>query len=120
MTRVTHCDELRLLGKAHGITVVPGVEVTSRWRGMIAHILCYAEHFTGTALASLVDATCQGQLANTQAVYAELERRGYRFPQRDEVLAAAQGQLLRPIDNARLLVSHGYVDDLAAAFEPDS
>ena len=57
---VTHCDQLRLLGQAHNVTVLSGVEVTSRWRGMIAHVLCYAEQFTGTALATLVDATRHG------------------------------------------------------------
>jgi predicted metal-dependent phosphoesterase TrpH len=84
---------------------------------MIAHVLCYARRFNGTALSDLVEETGRDLLENTQAVYAELERRGYRFPRRDEVLADQQGQVLRPIDNARLLVSHGYATDLETGLQ---
>ncbi len=59
-----------------------------------------------------MDEICRRQLENTRAVYAELEARGYRFPRRAEVLADQQGELRRPVDNARLLVGHGYVEDL--------
>jgi predicted metal-dependent phosphoesterase TrpH len=106
-------DELQHLGEEWGIVVLPGVEVTSRWRGQIAHVLCYSGRFTSEALAHLVDETRERQLENTRLVYAELERRGYRFPERDQVLAAQQGELLRPIDNARLLLEHGLVRDMA-------
>jgi len=108
-------DELRTFGEERGIAVLPGVEVTSRWRGLIAHVLCYSSRFTSGVLASLVDETRERQLDNTHSVYAELERRGYRFPRRDQVLAAQHGQLLRPIDNARLLVEHGLVSDMPEA-----
>ncbi len=112
-----HIEEVRSLGEARGITVLAGVEVTSRWREMIAHVLCYARWFRGDALGALVEQTRLGQLENTQEVYAELERRGYQFPRRDKVLAVQNGRLLRPIDNARLLIEHGYVADVPAALD---
>ncbi|MGO8951660.1 MAG: PHP domain-containing protein [Ktedonobacterales bacterium] len=114
---VAHLDELSLLGESRGITVLPGVEVTSRWRGMIAHVLCYAvgSHFTGEALEKLVDETREQQLENTWAVYVKLEEQGYAFPRRGEVLSADRGGLVRPIDNARLLLHHGYASDVAQA-----
>jgi predicted metal-dependent phosphoesterase TrpH len=114
---VAHQEELLQLGAAAGITVIAGVEVTSRWQGMIAHILCYAKAFTASGLAHLVEETTHDLLENTQAVYAELERRSFRFPRRDEVLADQQGQVLRPIDNVRLLVSHGYAIDLETGLQ---
>jgi 3',5'-nucleoside bisphosphate phosphatase len=114
---LAHQGELRLLGEERGIRVLPGVEVTSRWRGLIAHVLCYSGQFTSEALASLVDDTRERQLENIRSVHTELERRGYRFPQRDQVLAAQQGQLVRPIDNARLLVDHGLVHDMEQALQ---
>ena len=113
----THLRELRLLGEAHGIEVLAGVEATSRWRGRIAHVLCYAAEFIGDGLASRLGDTLREMHENTAAVYAELERRGYRFPRRDEVLAAEGGQPLRPVDNARLLVGHGYASDIGAALD---
>jgi predicted metal-dependent phosphoesterase TrpH len=112
-----HLAGLRLLGEAHGIQVLGGVEVTSRWRGKIAHILCYAADFIGDGLARRVEETIHDMEENTAAVYAELERRGYRFPRRDRVLAAEGGLPLRPIDNARLLVDHGYADDMSRALD---
>ena len=107
-----HVAELQRLGETRGILVLAGVEVTSEWNGKIAHVLCYAGEFSGNGLAELVDETCRRQLENTRAVYAELEARGYRFPRRAEVLADQQGELRRPVDNARLLVGHGYLEDL--------
>jgi predicted metal-dependent phosphoesterase TrpH len=113
----THLGELRRLGERFGLQVLSGMEVTSRWKGRIAHILCYAAEFGGTGLAARVEATLREMSENTAAVYAELERQGYRFPQRNVVLAAQGGQLLRPIDNARLLMSHGYAGDTPAALD---
>lgn len=112
---VEHLDELRALGAARGIRVIGGVEVTTDWRGMIAHLLCYADRFTGDALARLIETTRQGMDENTRAVLRELERRGHSFPRREEVLREQGGEVLRPIDNARLLLEHGVAPDLAQA-----
>lgn len=114
---VDHLDEMRALGAARGVHVISGVEVTTNWRGMIAHLLCYADRFSGDGLARLMDATRLGMYENTRAVLRELERRGYRFPRREEVLADQGGEVLRPIDNARLLLEHGDAADLAQALE---
>ncbi|MGE5333676.1 MAG: PHP domain-containing protein [Nitrososphaerota archaeon] len=96
-----HLNELRALGRAHGVHVVPGVEMTTSWRGKSAHLLCYAAEFRGDALARMGHDTVAAQLANTRAVYAELIRSGHRF-------ASERAMPVRPIDNARLLLAHGY------------
>jgi predicted metal-dependent phosphoesterase TrpH len=107
--------ELRALGEARDILVIPAVEMTTSWRGMSAHLLCYAEAFWGDALAVLAERTKREQLANTRQVYDALRQRGYEFPRQDEVLADQDGQLRRPVDNARLLREHGYAADRARA-----
>lgn len=112
---IDHLDEMRALGVTRGVHVIGGVEVTTNWRGMIAHLLCYADRFTGDALAQLVNATRQGMQENTRAVLRELERRGHRFPRREEILREQGGEVARPIDNAHLLVEHGEATDLAQA-----
>jgi len=105
-----HVEELVTLGGAYGLLVIPGIEVTTTWRGLSAHLLCYAPRFVGDALDALVKRTEREQLANTHAVYDEFCRRGYAFPQQADVLREQGGQIRRPIDNARLLESHGYAE----------
>ncbi len=95
-----HLGELQALGASHGVHVLPGVEMTTNWRGRSAHLLCYAAEFSGDALGRLARATVANQLANTYAVYEGLRRRGYHFPQEGELP-------VRPIDNARLLLANG-------------
>lgn len=114
---IDHLDEIRALGITRGVHVIDGVEVTTNWRGMVAHLLCYADRFTGDALKRLMDATRQSMVDNTRYVLRELEQRGHRFPRREEVLREQGGEVARPIDNARLLLEHGDATDLAQALE---
>jgi predicted metal-dependent phosphoesterase TrpH len=107
--------ELRALGEARGILVIPGVEMTTSWRGMSAHLLCYAESLGAGALAALAERTTRGQIENTQQVYEALRGQGFVFSRQEAVLADQAGQLKRPVDNARLLEGHGYAADRARA-----
>lgn len=110
-----HVEEIQALGAERGILVIAGTEITTSWRGQPAHLLCYAERFTGGKLADIARATAQGQLANSRAVWQELIRRGYSFPRQVDVLAGQDGQVARPIDNAQLLLVHGYAPDIDQA-----
>lgn len=112
---VEHLDELKTLGAARGITVLAGVEMTTNWQGLSAHLLCYAKRLEGDALARLGQETVAAQLENTLQVHRELLRRGYVFPRQMEILSERQGNLTRPIDNATLLSAHGYTTSLDEA-----
>src|SRR5215469_2715331 len=100
--------EFAALGARHDIHVIPGIEMTTSWQGLSAHLLCYAQRFMGDALATLARATTRRQEENTQSVYDELIRQGCTFPHQQDVLSESEGRLKRPIDNARLLQAHGY------------
>lgn len=115
--RLDTVDEMRRLGAERGVAVLPGVEITTNWRGLSAHILCYASAFRGGRLATLARGTYEGQLQNTRSVYDELMRAGHEFPRQAEVLASQEGSVVRPIDNARLLYEHGYAPSMDAALE---
>ena len=110
-----HVESLRVLGARHGVHVVPGTELTTEWRGHPAHLLCYAGQLAGDALAAVAGDTARRQQENTLAVHDELVRRGFTFPRRETVLADQGGALLRPVDNARLLLAHGLAGDMGAA-----
>ena len=116
--QVDRLAELVALGAERGVGVVPGIEVTANWHGRIAHLLCYAERgrtpYAPTlppdgSLARLASATVAAVRANTASVRAELERRGYVFPQAAQVLRDERDPLTRPASNARLLLAHGCV-----------
>lgn len=101
-------DTVVTAGAAHGVHVIPAVEVTTMWGPNKADLLCFAERFTGSDLPNLIAETRGRQLANTRDVHHELLRRGYVFPRRAEVLAARNGELTIPFDNIALLQAHGY------------
>jgi predicted metal-dependent phosphoesterase TrpH len=110
--RVDMVEELQALGAARGVTIVPGVEVTTQWRDGITHLLCLGFAPAGGALAAVTAGVRDGQLANARAVNAELRRRGYAFPRVAEVLADKGGEINHPLDNIVLLRAHGYAPDL--------
>lgn len=111
--QLAHLPEVVALGDAYGIPVVAGTEVTTEWRGLPAHMLCYAPlriGFVGDALTSLMAETDARMRANTRLVYETLTARGYAFPRQAEVLADMGGEPVRAMDVAALLLAHGYAD----------
>jgi len=115
--RVDRIEEMQELGCQVGIHVLPGVEVTTEWEGKMGHVLCYGIEPADAGFGSLLQKTVNRQRENTQAVYRELRRRGYEFPRQVEVLAEQQGDLVRPVDNARLLHAHGYAQNFQEAMK---
>jgi predicted metal-dependent phosphoesterase TrpH len=111
--QMEHLPEVAALGAERGIIVIPGTEVTTEWRGLAAHLLCYAPlatGFTSDALRAVVDDTRARMLANSQMIYDQMLARGYRFPRQQEVLASRDGRLNRAMDVGTLLLAHGYAD----------
>jgi hypothetical protein len=115
--RIDRIEEMQALGRQVGIPVLAGVEVTTEWEGKMGHVLCYGIDSANAEFKSLLQKTVQRQLENTQAVYQELRRRGYEFPRQAEVLAEQNGDLVRPVDNARLLQAHGQAQHFQEALK---
>ena len=85
---VDHIAEMPALGNREGLPVLWGRKVPAHWVGQMAHLLC------------------------ARAVYEALRQRGYAFPHQAEALAAQEGTLVRPADNALLLVAYGFAPSL--------
>ncbi len=113
--RLDRIEEMQEFGRQVGIPVLAGVEVTTEWAGKMGHVLCYGIKPADAEFGQLLQKTVNRQLENTRVVYAELRRRGYEFPRQAEALAEQRGDLVRPIDNARLLHEHGYTQSLQEA-----
>lgn len=109
--QLTHLSDVMAQGAQHGIAVVAGTEVTTEWRGLPAHLLCYAplsHGFTGDALREVIDDTSARMRANTRMIYDAMLARGFTFPRQRETLAAQSGEPVRAMDVGQLLIAHGY------------
>lgn len=115
--RVDKVAEIQHMAAAQQLPVLSGVELTTRWREYMAHMLCYGFDPEHNELGPLTQNVVRLQLENTHEVHAELQRRGYMFPRQQEILAEHGGQLYRPVDNATLLYKHGYVPDMQTAMQ---
>jgi predicted metal-dependent phosphoesterase TrpH len=115
--RIDRIEEMQELGRQVGIPVLAGVEVTTEWDGKMGHVLCYGIKPADAEFGRMLQKTVNRQLENTQAVYRELRRRGYEFPRQAEVLAEQNGNLVRPVDNARLLQAHGHAQTFQNAMK---
>jgi predicted metal-dependent phosphoesterase TrpH len=112
--RVDRLDEMRALGAARGITVLPGVEVTTDWNGQFAHLLCYGFAPARGALREVTARIHAEQTENARLVHAALIRRGMAFPRQGALLAASGGAITHPTQNILLLREHGYVESYQA------
>ncbi len=115
--RIDRIEEMQELGRQADIAVLAGVEVTTEWEGKMGHVLCYGIESADVEFGRLLQKTVDRQRENTRAVYQELRRRGYEFPRQAEVLAEQSGDLVRPVDNARLLQAHGYAQTFQEALK---
>jgi predicted metal-dependent phosphoesterase TrpH len=113
--RVDTVAGVQALAAEKQLPVLAGVEVSTEWNGKMGHVLCYGFNPEQNDLYPLTQKVVRLQLENTHEVHAELLRQGYAFPRQQEVLAQNGGELYRPIDNATLLVQHGYAPNIQAA-----
>jgi predicted metal-dependent phosphoesterase TrpH len=115
--RVDKVAEIQELAAAKQLPVLSGVEISTVWRGYMAHMLCYGFDPAQNALSAITEKVARLQLENTYAVNEELRRRGYEFPRQEELLAENGGRLRRPADNAYLLRAHDYASDWRTAMK---
>jgi predicted metal-dependent phosphoesterase TrpH len=99
------------------LPVLVGVEMTTQWNGIMGDVLCYGFDPDTPELREVADEVVRRQLENTLAVYDELRRKGYEFPNQAQVLQESGGELRLPRDNILLLRAHGYAADWHAALK---
>ncbi len=115
--RVDKVAEIQALAAEKQLPVLAGVEISTQWHGKMGHMLCYGFDPEQNELTALTEKVVRLQLENTYEVNETLRRQGYDFPRQEQFLAANDGKLRRPIDNARLLVEHGHAPDQHTAIQ---
>jgi predicted metal-dependent phosphoesterase TrpH len=115
--RVDTVAGIQTLAAQQNLPVLAGVEMSTRWRDKMAHILCYGFDPAQNKLLKITSEVMRLQLENTQQVNETLRRKGYTFPRQEELLAKNGGKLFRPADNAMLLREHAYAPDWQTALK---
>lgn len=99
-----------------GLTVVPGVEISCRHRGVSIHLLAYLPDPTHRGLLAELEASREARLGRMEAMVDRLARAGFPLTYADVVAQAEEGATLGRPHLADALVAAGVFADRAAAF----
>jgi 3',5'-nucleoside bisphosphate phosphatase len=113
--RVDKVDEIQTLAAEKQLPILSGVEMSTRWNGLMGDLLCYGFDPVQNELAAVAEEMVRLRIENTYEIYDNLIRKGYEFPHLEEIFAGRNGRLTHPYDNAVLLQRHGYAADGASA-----
>lgn len=105
--RVDTVEGIIRLGNQKQVPVLAAVEISAAFHGKMADVLCFGFDPQDQALRAIADDVRQRQKDNAEAVYEELQRRGYRFPLPQNLRVAG--------DCGALLVKQGAVPDWPSA-----
>jgi predicted metal-dependent phosphoesterase TrpH len=114
---VDGCAEAQAACTAMGIRFVPGIEISTRWRGQAIHVVGLGVDAVATGIAAQIDDVAQRRRERVLAIGERLATRS-RLPGRDIAARALEvGGVPTRMHLARSLVAMGYADDTQHAFD---
>jgi predicted metal-dependent phosphoesterase TrpH len=108
-------EEAREAGRALGVEVIGGAEVTARFPGRAMHVLAYGWDVRDPAMQALLREIRAGRDARNPRILDRLAALGCAVSI-DDVHAEARGEAVGRPHIARALVKKGYAPDVRAAF----
>jgi predicted metal-dependent phosphoesterase TrpH len=102
-------------GRATGVEVLQGVEITAKWPGRAMHVLAYGFDAREKGFAALLTEVRAGRAERNPRILARLCELGFPVTI-DEVRAEAGGEVVGRPHIARALVRKGHAIDSKAAF----
>jgi 3',5'-nucleoside bisphosphate phosphatase len=105
--RVDTIESIQHLSTQKQVPVLAAVEISAQFHGKMADVLCFGFDPHNQALRTIADDVRQRQKDNAEQVYAELQRRGYRFAHPQDLRVAG--------DCGALLIKEGAVPDWPSA-----
>lgn len=106
--------QARAAAEENGIAFIPAVEISAGGEDEI-HVLGYCVHADMPELSALLAAMQAERLERAQGIVRKLNALGMKIDY-SEVPVASNGVAGRP-QIARVMIAHGYVKDMAEAFE---
>ncbi len=113
--RIDKVSEIQTLAAEKQLPILSGVEMSTRWNGLMGDLLCYGFDAEQNELAAITEEIVHHRLENTYEIYDNLIHKGYEFPRLEEIFAESNGKLTYPYQNAILLQRHGYAADGSSA-----
>ncbi|MBC7324371.1 MAG: PHP domain-containing protein [Moorella sp. (in: Bacteria)] len=107
--------EARAAAASRGVTVVPGVELSTEWEGREIHILGYYIDWQQEDLVSFLEAMRQSRYRRTARMVERLQGLGYDISLA-EVEEEVRGEAMGRPHIAAALVRKGYLPSIDAAF----
>lgn len=108
-------DEAAAAARRHGVGLVRGLEMSTRYRACSVHLLCYLHRPDDPALTAELAAIRDDRVGRVQAIVANLAR-DYPITWDDVVAQAVGARTLGRPHIADALVAQGVVADRAEAF----
>jgi 3',5'-nucleoside bisphosphate phosphatase len=108
-------DEMIERAQPRGITVIPGIEVTTEWDNRQWHLLVYnvdVELPRAARFRKLIEAQDENLRASAQRAIELVENKGYQLKSLDEIVA---GRPLLPVHVLRTIIKDGHASNLMTA-----
>lgn len=106
----------REAGRALGVEVIPGVEVSTRFAGEEVHILAYGIEPGEASFEAMLKENREARIVRMREILRRLRRFGIEIPLEDVMHEAGGPSVGRP-HLARVLLSKGVIADLEEAFQ---
>lgn len=103
-------------GREHGVSVVPGIEVSCSWRGSSVHLLAYLPDPADTGLGAELEASRASRDTRLRAMVDLLAADGFPVSWEEVLAAAGTGATLGRPHVADVLVRNGLFDRRDEAF----
>lgn len=103
-------------GREHGVTVVPGIEVSCSWHGISVHLLAYLPDPTDVALSAELERSRTSRRTRMARMVERLAADGFPVSMEEVRAQAGPDATLGRPHLADVLVAHGRYPDRSAAF----
>ncbi len=113
---VAGLDEARAAAVEHGVTLVPGVEISSQWRRQEIHVVGLWVDESDAGLKAALAEQVDRREERAERIARKLRQKGYPGALEGAVGLADGATLTRP-HFARWLVEAGHMPDVATAFK---
>ncbi|MEO8612795.1 MAG: PHP domain-containing protein [Chloroflexota bacterium] len=100
--------ELQQIAAAKGFPLLIAAEITCAWKGEMTDMLCYGFDPEKPALSNLTGGILHRQQENTQTVYDNLAKQGYRFEADDLQSILDKPSAQQPHEFVALMQKRGY------------